>query len=511
MPNFTSTTTLTTGRGESLSASTSGTYEDVFNIRQQVNNTTTFITLLKGGSKSQGTLENCKSLIIRNAGIVGAEIQMKAREWTNATPDSNAGVVSNQLYLLGAGDYIYLPNFRQVNFQTNDSSGGDSYQLTNQAPDSNMYVDSTVDSTDGTGDDITGSASNTNLFLEDDGSTHLFHVGDLIRVNNEIMEVTAVGDDSDAANTNLTVIRGLYGSTAASDHADDAEIRFPFFNAYADFDKYSTAQTDSSGRFKAMNFFGYGRIAGGEATGLVPGSISGKFYEAGYQELGMSGVTASTATGLAASTAYAFDIAVDGGSDHTLTFTTDASDGTFGNLIRKIQAALDEQFYTTSSNLLKKGVAVAIVGGDIRFTSRQHLSTSAIAISAPASGTTPFGVGAFDMAVGAIEAAVVAKLPDDVIYDKKTNVSNPNTNAFFYDDGFGNINGVCTGTINYETGAIDLQGCPPNANFVVDANYGSAHSGGNNFDNSTANCIVEISGRSTNSKINTTIEVIGLN
>jgi len=503
MPNFTTTTNITTGRGDTLTATKSGQYEDVFNIRQECDNAAAFINLVLGGSKSQGTLEDCKSLIIKNTGNVGAEIQIGTREWTNATPDTNAGTLSNQLYLLGAGDYIMLPNFRQVNFLNADASGANAYQLTNQAPDSNMYV--AVNNPAGGDAQLAAEAIDGTETEIDVDDADFFKVGDLIRVENEIMEVTGISSDT------LTVIRGTHGSAKAT-HSDDTALRFPFFNAYADFDKFSTAQTDASGRFKCMNFFGYGRTEG-EADGLVAGSISGKFYSAGYVELGLSGITASTKTGLAASTAYAFDIAVDGGSDHTLSFTTDSSNGNFGGtngLIQKIQAALDAQFYTTSSNLLNKKVHCAIVSGDIRFTSGQHLSTSAIAISAPASGTTPFGVGAINMAVGDIEAAVPAKLPDDTINDKKSNVSIPNTSAFFYDDGHGNILGACSGTINYETGAIDLQGCPSNANFVVDANYGSAHSGGNDFTASTANCIHSVAGRSVNSKINTVIEVIGL-
>ena len=503
MPNFTATTTITTGRGETITATKSSSYEDVFSIRQECNNDNAFINLVLGGAKSQGTLEECKFLLVKNASDVGAEIQVNTLEWTNATPDSNAGTHSYQLTLLGAGDYMVFPNFRQLNFQAVDASGGNAYQLTNQAPDSNMYV--AVNNPAAGDAQLAAEAidgSETEIDVDD---ADFFKVGDLIRVENEIMEVTGISSDT------LTVIRGTHGSAKAS-HSDDTALRFPFFNAYADFDKYSTAQTDASGRFKAMNFFGYARTEG-EADGLVPGSISGKFYKAGYQELGMSGITPSTATGLAASTAYAFDIACDGGSDHTLSFTTDSSNGNFGGtngLLSKMQDALDTQFYTTSSNLLNKKVIVSIVNGDIRFTSGQHLSTSAIAISAPASGTTPFGVGAFSMAVGDIEGAVAARLPVDEMIDKKSGVSIPNKTEMFYDDGFGNIQGVCSGTINYETGAIDLLGCPPNANFVVDANYGSAHSGGNNFTATTANCIVGVAARSCNSKLNTVIEVIGL-
>ena len=46
MPRFSANLNITTGRGDALSASKTGNYEDIFNIRQQVDNTTTFITML---------------------------------------------------------------------------------------------------------------------------------------------------------------------------------------------------------------------------------------------------------------------------------------------------------------------------------------------------------------------------------------------------------------------------------------------------------------------------------
>ena len=514
MPTYTTTTSITTSRGEKLSASKTGHYEEIFNVRQEVDNSNTFVDLISASdTKAASTLNDCKSLIIKNSSDIGAEIQIKTKEWTDATPDTNGGTDSMQLILLQAGEHIYLPSFRQLNFQADANSGGTAYQLTNQVPSSNMYTDSGADTTEGFADD------NDTTITIDDGSGGvsyaLFKVGDLIRLDNEICKVTSIVDtDGDGGYTpaHLVVERGVYGS-AKADHTNNTVVNFPFFNAYADFDKYSVAQTDAGGRFKCTNFFGYGRYATAEADGIVPSSFSIKFYSSGYQELGMSGVTPSSKTGLAASTAYAIDIAADGGSDHTLSFTTDASNGTWGGtsgLLRKIQDALDVQFYTTSSNLISKKVTISIVGGDIRFTSGQHLSTSAIAISAPNSGTTPFGVGAFTMAVGDIEAAVAARLPDDTIVDTKTGVSKPNTGVFGYDSGHGIIKGACTGTINYETGAIDIHGAPPNAQFVVDANYGSAHSGGSDFASSTANSLLSVGARSLNSKLNATVEVVGL-
>lgn len=497
MPNFTITTNITTEKGNILNATKEGKYEDVFNVRQECNNTSNFIDLVLGGSKSQGTLEDCKSLVVKNTGSVGAEIQIRSEEWTNATPDSNAGTDSYQLYLLGAGDYIVLPNFRQVNFQANGTSGADAYQLTNTAPlNAKKAVDNhAVGDPQLVAEAVDGSETEITV---DDGS--YFRVGDILQLETEAIEVTGISGED------LTVVRGVLGSSAAT-HSDDTPIFFAYFNMYESIATVTTS--DLSGRFQCSNFFGYGRSAV-EADGIVAGSFSGKFYSAGYQELGLSGITSSTATGLTASTAYALDIAADGGSDHTLSFTTDSNDLSFGKTIRLIQDALDVQFYTTSSNLLKKKVYVGIVGGDIRFTSGQYLSTSAIAISAPNSGTTPFGLGALNMAVGDIETAVPAKLPVDTILDNKSGISIPNKNAFFYDDGHGNVLGACTGTINYSTGALDLKNCPPKANFVVDANYGCSHAGGNNFTDSTSNSIVSVAGRSCNSKINTVIEVIGL-
>tara|TARA_R100001443_G_scaffold48009_4_gene60438 strand:- start:11051 stop:12580 length:1530 start_codon:yes stop_codon:yes gene_type:complete len=508
MARFTTNLTVTTPN-ETVSAVKAGDYDVALKLNAEVDSSDTPITLVSASATAgQNTLRGCKALLMRNSGQVGVEIVFKAEEWADASPDTNGGA-SHQSFLIPSGDFLYLPNLRQLNYETATTSAANGETLDNQAPDSNMYVDSTADLDHATSATMGSDATHTTVNLEN-GHSKFFKVGDLIRIENEICEVTAVGTGADLANSTCTIKRGMYGSTAAT-HADDVAIRFPFFNAYADFDKYSTAQTDGSGRYKAMNLFGYGRKGDLVADGFVAGSISGKFYSAGYQELGMSGITSATESGLVASTAYAFDIAVDGGSDYTLSFTT-SSNTKFGGsdgVIQKIQDALDAGYYA-SGNLLEKRVTVGIVNGDIRFTSGQHLSTSAISISAPASGTTPFGVGRFVMAVGDIEAAVAAQLPDDVIYDKKTNQSNPNVAAMFHDDGHGNISGACTGTINYETGAIDLHNCPPNANFVISAAYGSAHSGGEEYGATLGNTIGSIAGRSVNPKINSSIEIIGL-
>ena len=105
--------------------------------------------------------------------------------------------------------------------------------------------------------------------------------------------------------------------------------------------------------------------------------------------------------------------------------------------------------------------------------------------------------------------AVSAKLPSDTLINDK-GVTVPNTSAFFYDDGHGNIRGTASGTINYQTGAIDFVGLP-NAEFAITANYDSAHGGGTNAGTDVENVIKTISARSCNSKVNCPIEIVAFN
>ena len=527
MANYTANLQITTGRGESLSASKSGDYNEVFNLRNEVDNTDAFITLLKGGdSIAQSTLRECKSIIIKNTGNVGAEIQFQLESWSAATPDTN-GAVAYHTHLLGAGDFMYLPNFRSVDYSS-DTSAGLGATLTNKAPadvnSGSLYADTGV---------------NLGANLEDSESAitvadlAVFKVGDLVQVGIndttatriEIMRVTAMSGTDGSGD--LTVDRALYGTSKADKDSQTngtngavsgANVYFPFFNTTSNYNAYSTLQTDSNGRLHIKNLTGYGRYADLVGDGFVPSSLSGIFYRAGYQELGLSDVTSSTHSGLAASTTYYFSIAADGGSAYAATFTTDSSNLNFGGrngVIQKIQDVLDAAYYT-AGNLFQKRVHVSIVNGDIRFTSGQRLSTSAIALTqntAGSAGTDEFfdGTNAIGRIPASPEGAVAAKLPDDVVYDAKTNVSRPNVAELFYEDGHGNIRGACGGRFYHETGELLLTGCPPNANFVFSVNYGSAHAGGNEFSAATGNCILEIGGRSVNQKVNTTIEILGLN
>ena len=397
---------------------------------------------------------------VRNDGYVTA---LAIFAYTRYTAETIEGSTEYVHYLLAPNEEITIPASRAI--IVNSANQFDGTAVTAAVPNANMYVASGCLLDEGS--NITDSVGN---FTVDDGN--YFEVGDLIRLDNEIMEVTSI------ATNELYVIRAVGGSTAAT-HNDDAPIRLPFYNAYHDFDKYSVAQTDAFGRYKATNLAGYGRVAADEG-GVSAGSVAIQFYEAGYAKLGLTDISSNTESGLTASTAYEFDITVDGGTTFdNLAFTVDSSNTKFGGstgIIAKIQDALDTQYYT-SGNLFEKKVNVTIEGGDVIFRSGSHLSTSAVTIGAGSSGTAEFlGTGR----IPAAPTSVAARLQQEVDYDSVTN-SSTYRDIFVRDDGRGNLmwrNTQKVGTINYESGAIDFSvGGKPNSEFVVSLLHTSAMSG----------------------------------
>ena len=505
MPNYNANLNIQLPN-EQITAAKNGSYEDIFNVRQEVDNTAAF-------------LRDAKFILIKNTGNVPAEIQLTTEVWdTSATPETN-GAVDYENFWLAAGDFMFLPNLKNVTSAADTSAAQGNTTISNKAPSAvnsgNLYADTGV---------------NLGAKVEDSDTTitvadlDYFKVGDLVQIGIndttatriEIMRVTA--KQSESGSGTLTVDRALYGTSAADGDSQTnasngavsgANVHFPFFNEQAQYNKFSTLQTDSSGRLKISNMMGYGRTADQVADGIS--CIAGKFYSSGYQELGLSGITSNTHTGLAASTTYQFTVAVDGGSAYDLDVTTDASNLNFGGsngLLEKIQSVFDAQFYT-AGNLFEKKITVALVDGDVRFTSGSRLSTSAVALGDSSGGDTDlWGVGRIP-ALASIEGAVAAKLPEDTIFNNRTGIESPNKDAFFYDDGKGSIRGVASGTIDYERGALDITG-PANANLVLSFDYGAAFSGGNEFTATLGNSINAISARSGNPKINTVIEIIGL-
>tara|TARA_R100000458_G_scaffold5430_1_gene4371 strand:- start:4 stop:1572 length:1569 start_codon:yes stop_codon:yes gene_type:complete len=512
---------LTISGDKQYAFSSTKTYNQVFNIEQELDNSDSFIRLTAfqpdTTAKAQGVLQDAKFVCINNPSNQTIEVVIVVAGITSLATDTTGGTDANIMMVLRPNEFFILPSVMFVNNDALESAtNATEIVFNNDAPAAAGHVDTGIDIDNTTAtNNVVGNASNTLVYLEQYTSAtncgaNFFKVGDLIRINSEIMEVTAIGDKSDLANNTLTVKRGMFGTTAADDHADDAAVSLAYFNGFQD--TINMVKTDLSGNYKANNLLGKGRqLVTNKMDGWNRGTIAVKFYtEGGYQELGMSNVTANTNSGLAASTTYQFNITVDGGSTFVdLAFTTDATNLNFGGpqgVIEKINAALREQYYT-SGNLFEKSVTVSIVNGDIRFQSNSNNSATAILLAAPGSGTTPFGVGRIP-AIGDITEAIASKLPEDTI--TRDGVSAPNTPAFMFDDGNGRLIsgeglGGAAGTIDYDTGAITILNGPIDADFVVTGiSGGGLACGGNSGENS----VMSIRARSVSSKRNAKVQVL---
>jgi len=468
----------------------------------------------ESGSATKESMPN--AIEIQNNGGVPIFLMVGYKSYTDDTSDD----ATDFLHVLLPPGETFNPPVRAVISSANDNTIMFGTAVDNLAPDSNEYTDSLANVDSATASGVVGSLTDTTVYLEPYTSAancaaNKFRVNDLIRIDDEIMLVTAIGDKSDLANNKLTVERHMYGSLASTAGADGDPVRLPFFNAYHDFDKYTVAQTNSNGNFKCFNFFGQGRSAT-ESQGIIPGSFAVKFYSAGYRKLGLSGIHSSATTSLTAGGSYWLKIAIDGGTAESINFEVDASNTNWGGtngVLSKIQTALDDKYNNTASNTFQQKSTIGIVNGDIQFTSGQRLSTSAIALTAGTDGASAsYNIFAqqngWFPALTNVPDAVGAKLPVDVIYDRVTYSASANTGVFGYDDGWGRLFGACNGTINYETGAINMTGCPDNAEFVVSALTNSAFSGKlNEGEADRVNSIVEILANTPSQKWNGSVIV----
>ena len=450
---------------------------------------------------------------IVNTGKHPAFAILAYRLWTDATTMS--GTTYHVNYLLKSGEGMIVPNSPAVVAdETIEQLAGTA--ITNATP--SVTANFAYEDSGTTIDDASFEAADTSITV-DDGD--FFRVNDLIQfgINTttatkiEICRVTAI------ATNVLTLERALYGTTAndkdnqtnaTSGVVDNAKVYFPFFNTYGnEYNRYTVVQTDANGRYHATNLFGKGRAAT-NLMGITAGSFSAKFYNAGYQNLTNDGdITSSTNSGLTASTTYYLSVAIDGGTTDKITFAVDSSNTNFGGtngIVSKLQASIDELYYAPAKNGYEKRATVGIVNGNLRVTSGQRLSTSAISVTTNTDGTagtdelfdTSNVIGRFP---ATIPTAVAAKLPDDVVYDRITYDSSPNENALVYDDGYGNLQGMCSGSLNYETGEIHMTGCPPNAEFVYSCLHTSAFSGRTNATNAAKmNSLKAIYGNMPNQK-----------
>ena len=544
-------------------------YTEKASIVQDLSTADGFVTLSNFAKNPAAlTVNDAKVIVIKNVSSIAAEIAIAIYDWREDsggtdtdvfnTVDMNEENSTGQetavrmiSALLPAGEFIYLPTSRFVgyspltltNFDTtmesaaNADAGGvaiepKSINSGNEYVDIHLFSGNTYFSgADVQVNDGSGVAIGDTSITVDDGD--FFKVGDLIMIGTEVMEVEG------RSGNDLTVKRGLLGSTEAA-HADDADLRFFFGNEKLAFDN-GRCMTDQNGFFSQRGaYWGYGRTEDRKIEGVVPGSVAiGEFYiNGGYLDWGLQNIKASDNTGLTASTTYTFHIVVDeyntGGIDSTSTetaiaFTTDASDVSFngsGNaVIPKIQARFDALFYDSSSGLFNKKVRIALSNGDIRITSLSNHSDTRVGI-ANVSGTTPFGVGRFPALSSGVPVLLGSPhgggTTDTIVYgpastkelaeldDPVSGKTMQNTNAYILDDGNGNLmhNGMIVGSIDYAKGHCEFTAPYPNAEFKVYAETLSAHAGGVKHLNSAFNSIAAIKGRSVNAVKDSKVEVL---
>ena len=369
-----------------ITANLTKSYQELFQVKQTLDSADTFVKLLNFDHSgiSSNSWRRGSLVIVRNVGEAAMEVVMLIKGWTAGTPDVATATVNRVMFYIPPQEVMILPNSRMLHYNAS-ASAGNGATLSNVVPTAAGYTASTHTLDGAINDSVTSmtvqdSDNNSNGKCEDN-----FFIGDYLRISNEVIRVTSVTTDDSGV---IGIERGQLGSAVAA-HSDEDAISWYYLNNYNDWDKEAIVATTHDGKFRATNFFGYGRTYTGGGTdvalnGLVPGSVAIKFYNPGYQELGISGATANTESGLTGGTTYQFRLAVDGGSVTEIVFTADASNtkwGGAGGVIQKIQTVINDLFHVAGSNLFQKRCMVSLVDGDVRFTSGQYLTTSAVALT----------------------------------------------------------------------------------------------------------------------------------
>ena len=486
MANVTATLKLTDSQNKvNYNFTESASYKQVFQIDKVVDATpnpeTQKLIAFTPGARGGTVLDDFEFMCIYNNGVATLEIRTVYTSMVDSSgKDATGGDVANVAYLLRPSEYMVFPNIWACNYS---NAAEAATQTTVRAMDNTVVSgaikrDSGLDDggSDGliNGEELESGTTATEFNVDD---TSYYLVGDLIQLGTEILRITGI------SGATLTVERGVFGSTAIT-HADNLKVEFPYFNAYHDNNTFTKPQTDNSGRYKAFNFFGgRGRNNGTHATygpqGVCRGSVALKFYEPAYIEFGKSNISPTGNSGLAASTAYAFDLILNEvvtkssvTAKGTITFTTDATNvdwgtasknGTGTGVLQKIKNAMDVRFRTVSDALGGLDADIDIINGDIRITSHSRLSDSRVGLSVAASGTTVFGNGDFPgvdsnailcegKRVGSSTSTVVygdaARLPDDKVYINGLFVKNPS--IFLMDNGHGALIKGTTGGYGFD-------------------------------------------------------------
>ena len=292
--------------------------------------------------------------------------------------------------------------------------------------------------------------------------------------------------------------------------------------------------TTETGRYSHNNVQGgYGRLNTTGARGIVPGSFACQFSTGGHQSFGINNCSASKSSGLAASTAYRFGLNIDGVTQ-VISFTTDSSNLRFGGsngIVNKIQKAIND---LVDDGSYLYGATVGIIDGDLMIKTKNNahgMETSGswtiidvmsrpysgvasidIADAGSGSGTQLLGQGNFPKSPRPRVASKwedITKLNDNGEYV-------PDSSVFMYDDGNGNLyvpsGSQITGhgTIDYDTGALEIYNAPPLAEIRYSFNYTSALSGKLDTTATRGNTITKIAARGVNQHVDGKVKLVVL-
>ena len=478
----------------------------IYSAVQDLDSTDAIEVFEATATKGKGVMENPKSLDLTNVGDAAMIVTLQVPTWSDDTTQSGS---THLQMLLTPGQVFEMPTTKLIKAANANANTGTEVSVFT-TPSSDLYVAAASTYLDGAIDDSTTSISVDNNAGSPATTAHMFRVGDCIRIANEIMRVQEIVVGSTEGT--LTVERGMFGSGVAS-HSDNAVINYAFFNMSNDFDKFSTVCTNEKGTFQSSNFFGLGRattIAGG---GIIPGSVSFRFYSEPYKELGLNNIGSQTNSGLTKGSTYYFQIDPNAAGADEISFTVDAV--TFGGsngVLAKINSAMAANYYDSSKNLYQKRVSCGIVAGDIRFVFHERKSTSTIVVTLGLSGsdgTTNLFSGS--TAIGRFPKladhpnAVTTALPLEKLYDITTHEDRPNTPSLLRDSGTGMLSGpMGGGSINYDTGAFFIQSFA-DAEFQYNVSHSSGLAGRTSEDK--GNIIEKIYAKSVSTKMNTRVQV----
>lgn len=534
MPNLSTKTVVSSGRSKET-LQLQRTYNQIIDHKIELDDADAGILLLSSSKTiGMGNLPTAKYLLLKNEGKVPVEIIISLQSWKTASGtngddgvdsvnahDLDGGGSTNDKkaflnFIIPAGEHFEFPSIRMLTSWKSETRAN-ATQLDAFDPTSINSGAFYVDTTCNTAEDM--DTSETDLDVNQAG---FLKAGDYITIHTDDTEVMKIISKSDGdtdlgtgAQT-LTVERAVLGSTAtASTNGEAVNLYYQNSNFTLNNTDYrgggdgtgtEVIKTDENGNFSSTNFFGYGRKTDSIADGIVPGSVTIQFQGVTYQKFGLSGLTGRTQTGLTASTEYGFNINDSGGGAVEVTFTTSATNSTFGGsdgLIRTIQSALDSE-YNGTGNLKGRQINVYLENGDICFYNENRTGGTSLVFTNPSTATNLFGAGIFpaynnlgDYRVGGF----------DTLYshDNLTYVQSLDQKNMIYDDGSG---GLGNGTINYETGALNLTGCPKNSEMRVWASTNSAFSGGNSVVSDGFNQWLSIRGRSVNSRVSAELRII---